>query len=358
MTSQSRRKHRTTARSTPPARARSTPAAQQRLPRSDYPAVKPLWAGARSRTVVLTAALGAAVALRALPAAADGPAAKWQAADAPTRVAPQSHPKLNWLPYRPGKLGSEGRVVAAAHVAPNASRAPLRTAQQRPYSPFQDPFGDLAPPPSPTPVEPLEEDAELLQELPEPEPGQTPRLPDEGYALPPGLPSQLQPRPLREGEAPGDGECPEAEDVLKAISEVAIDIAPSIDPQRGDELPPECALTQKQTIERTNWAPTTFTWKAAGLCHKPLYFEEVHLERYGHSWGPYLQPVISGGHFFLTVPILPYKMGLYPPCECIYTLGYYRPGSCAPYLLDPLPLSVRAGLAEAGAWTGMAYLLP
>jgi hypothetical protein len=120
-------------------------------------------------------------------------------------------------------------------------------------------------------------------------------------------------------------------------------------PIRAGELP------DRQT---TGWAPVTFTWKASGLCHKPAYFEDVHLERYGHSWGPYLQPVISGGHFFLTVPILPYKMGLYPPNECIYTLGYYRPGSCAPYMLDPLPLSLRAALFEAGAWTGMAFLIP
>ena len=84
----------------------------------------------------------------------------------------------------------------------------------------------------------------------------------------------------------------------------------------------------------------------------------MHLERYGHSWGPYLQPVMSGAHFFLNVPILPYKMGLYPPGECVYTLGYYRPGSCAPYLLDPLPLSIRAGLAQAGAVVGFAAFLP
>jgi hypothetical protein len=51
-------------------------------------------------------------------------------------------------------------------------------------------------------------------------------------------------------------------------------------------------------------------------------------------------------------------MGLCPPRECQYTLGYYRPGSCAPYMLDPLPISIRAALFEAGAWTGAAYLIP
>ena len=84
----------------------------------------------------------------------------------------------------------------------------------------------------------------------------------------------------------------------------------------------------------------------------------MHLERYGHSWGPFLQPVISGGHFFLTVPVLPYKMGLALPGECMYTLGYYRPGSCAPYMLDPLPLSIRAALLEGGAWVGAAAVIP
>ena len=92
--------------------------------------------------------------------------------------------------------------------------------------------------------------------------------------------------------------------------------------------------------ERT-WQTTCFTWTAAATCHKPLYFQETQLERYGHSTGPYVQPILSSVHFFVTVPLLPYFMGAYPPEECQYTLGYYRPGNCAPYMLDPFPLSVR-----------------
>ena len=126
---------------------------------------------------------------------------------------------------------------------------------------------------------------------------------------------------------------------------------------KSGEFPRDCPMG-RGAFEPRAWAPTTYTWKASGLCHKPLYFEDVHLERYGHSWGPYIQQVFSGAHFFLTVPILPYKMGLYPPNECIYTLGYYRPGSCAPYLLDPLPFSIRAAVAQGGVMTGVAYLVP
>ena len=70
------------------------------------------------------------------------------------------------------------------------------------------------------------------------------------------------------------------------------------------------------------WQPITFTWKASALCHKPLYFEEVALERYGHTVGLGLQPVVSAAHFFLTVPVLPYKMGSTRRANACTPLGY------------------------------------
>jgi hypothetical protein len=122
-------------------------------------------------------------------------------------------------------------------------------------------------------------------------------------------------------------------------------------------VPTECSLGD-DTYQQREWLASTMTWKASALCHKPLYFEEVQLERYGHSAGPFLQPAISGAHFFLNIAALPYKMGINPPNECRYALGYYRPGSCAPWLLPPLPLSVRGGLMEAGAILGGIYVIP
>jgi hypothetical protein len=82
------------------------------------------------------------------------------------------------------------------------------------------------------------------------------------------------------------------------------------------------------------------------------------MERYGHSWGPCCDTIVSGAHFFSKLPVLPYCMGLTPPCECVYALGHYRPGSCAPRQLDPVPLSFRAGLMQAGAVVGAAAILP
>ena len=122
-------------------------------------------------------------------------------------------------------------------------------------------------------------------------------------------------------------------------------------------LPYECRLGD-DPFECRNWMPLTFTWKASALCHKPLYFEQKRVERYGHSFGPIAQPIISGAHFFGHFITLPYQMGIHPPHECEYALGHYRPGSCAPYLFPPLPLSIRGGILQAGATVGLIYAIP
>ncbi len=84
----------------------------------------------------------------------------------------------------------------------------------------------------------------------------------------------------------------------------------------------------------------------------------MQLERYGHDWGPALQPIMSGAHFFGTIPILPYKMGLETPQECVYSLGYYRPGSCAPYMITQPGFTWRAAAFQTGAVTGVAAAVP
>lgn len=122
-------------------------------------------------------------------------------------------------------------------------------------------------------------------------------------------------------------------------------------------IPPKCGIGYEQFIGR-NFIASTVQWKASGASHKPLYFEEIQLERYGHEAGPVLQPLVSTVHFFGNIAVLPYKMGIHPPHECQYSLGYFRPGNCAPYMLQPIPWSLRGALTQAGAVTGAAALIP
>jgi HEAT repeat protein len=80
---------------------------------------------------------------------------------------------------------------------------------------------------------------------------------------------------------------------------------------------------------RRGWQQSSFGWEAPAVFFKPLYFEDINLERYGIHHGC-LQPAISFGHFFTRCVCLPYKLLVQPPCECIYTLGYERPNNCVP----------------------------
>lgn len=162
---------------------------------------------------------------------------------------------------------------------------------------------------------------------------------------------------LREAREESEKNCAEELEKLKSDRIDDIDLSIRVEGNAGEDFPFECSLGTEQ-LQPRRWPQITYTWKAAALCHKPLYFEQVQLERYGHSWGPYVQPIMSGAHFFGTIPILPYKMGLKTPTECVYTLGSYRPGSCAPYMIDAMPITWRAILFEAGAATGISFTIP
>lgn len=123
------------------------------------------------------------------------------------------------------------------------------------------------------------------------------------------------------------------------------------------QVPEECIVSTGLYPDRF-WTCQTVTWHASNLCHKPLYFENVNLERYGHSAGPVMQPLRSTGHFFVSLLTLPYHTAINPPNECIYALGYYRPGNCAPWLVDPFPISLAGAARQATLTTGAWYILP
>jgi hypothetical protein len=152
-------------------------------------------------------------------------------------------------------------------------------------------------------------------------------------------------------------ECRDALDKLRGDALAALDLDIKVGGRPGADYPCECRL-ESGAYEPRQFASTTFTWQAAGYCHKPLYFEHWTLERYGHSRGFVADSFCSAAHFFVTLPVLPYKMGVELPWECVYPLGYYRPGSCAPWTVPALPISPRGFAVEAATVTGLVFLLP
>jgi len=306
---------------------------------------------------------------------------------------------LNWLPYRsqPGDASAKGRSAFGDRVT-RATPAAFKTVPQDADNPVARPSGDAGNRPAITPEVAASHDETAGPARAAARPSQLPPLlaaprlarvflkaadTGESKAATNGQPGTSTPQETESKTTEEDlrPKCPEKGDptyfgpikpdvinirpkLVKGVSTIPVPVSD----KEVEDLMGECPLATETPDRPLNgprinaqnvpWAATTFAWKASGLCHKPLYFEDVQLERYGHSAGPLLQPLASAAHFFVLVPALPYSMGLEPPAECIYTLGYYRPGSCAPYMLDPIPLSVRAGLAEAGVVTGLVFIIP
>ncbi|MDA8744042.1 hypothetical protein N9N28_05365 [Rubripirellula amarantea] len=127
------------------------------------------------------------------------------------------------------------------------------------------------------------------------------------------------------------------------------------------EAPRPLMMLPEQGSDREldqTWNWSVIEWEAANTFSNPRYFEDRMLERHGHErWG-HLQPLASGVRFFSTIPMLPYKMAIQNPCECEYTMGYFRSGSCAPMVYQRPPWDRKAILAESAAVASGMLIFP
>ncbi len=137
-----------------------------------------------------------------------------------------------------------------------------------------------------------------------------------------------------------------------------------IDPMGQGRTPPDSSpdlfpeIMDPDVGHRLPELDIVYYWDAAELWHQPLYFDDPLLERYGQTPLTRWQPVLSGAHFFGTLPIMPYKLSIDRPMDCVSTLGYYRPGSATPCLARRIPRDARAFGWETGAWLGLIFLVP
>ncbi len=133
-------------------------------------------------------------------------------------------------------------------------------------------------------------------------------------------------------------------------------------PSDDNRLPPDCSgpYFQSRTTGDTRRFDTitSMHWQPTNFFHMPAYFDNVPLERYGQTKHPRLEPVLSGVKFALALPILPYKMGVDRPHDCVTTLGHLPPGDCVPCIKQTLPLEFDAAFLEAATAVGLVFLLP
>jgi hypothetical protein len=204
--------------------------------------------------------------------------------------------------------------------------------------------------------------------LQNPQPGTIPQadaVPQPGAVPQQGTISRPGPAPI--GAPPvGEPQVASSKDPCAAMNLTPmVELGIYIGPTEG-ELPTNYAETCWEPFNQSagpfagarSWGPSQYLWDATCLCHRPLYFEEINLERYGYGCCECLQPAASAAHFFATVPALPYCMAVECPCECVYTLGHYRPGSCPPWRWHWPPCTIPAAATEIGVIAGLILIFP
>jgi hypothetical protein len=128
---------------------------------------------------------------------------------------------------------------------------------------------------------------------------------------------------------------------------------------KADQLPEGFneKLDQGDYLARQS-SPAVLQWAPTNLYHYPLYFEDPALERYGHTYHPIVQPFASAGRFATQLVGIPYQMTLHPVHSRDYTLGYYRPGECAPKKHYQIPFNEEAAIMQAAAMAGFFLIFP
>lgn len=141
------------------------------------------------------------------------------------------------------------------------------------------------------------------------------------------------------------------------------EIRPSLEYAWGDvdesALPEDFSSNpDDEPIRRTIKTPLLLQWQPSNLWYHPLYFEDPALERYGHTYSPVVQSLVSTGRFLGQTVTIPYHATLRPMQSREYPLGWYRPGERSPYLTYRPAWNDEAAVTQALSVVGLFFLIP
>lgn len=97
------------------------------------------------------------------------------------------------------------------------------------------------------------------------------------------------------------------------------------------------APASPEALRRADWQTSVYAWTPPEFFHRPLYFDDQALERYGQSTHPRLQPAISTTKFFKDAVFLPYYLVIDGHRQWVSPLGWERPGSYAAPIRERFP---------------------
>lgn len=142
------------------------------------------------------------------------------------------------------------------------------------------------------------------------------------------------------------------------ISEIRPFIGYALNEIRQYDLPERQSVAPRTPYVAPQRQPIMYHWAASNVYHNPLYFEDPALERYGHTYPKFIQPFASAGRMTAQLIGLPYQMAIDPISRRRYSLGWIRPGDCAPKLKYQIPFNKKAALVQGGAILGAALVIP
>jgi hypothetical protein len=175
-----------------------------------------------------------------------------------------------------------------------------------------------------------------------------------GLTRPESLPP---PSPVRDDHDPG----------IKPMRDIRIDITPPIETDvSGQPRSPEDFASQafedqprfpRDPPPSGPWFGDAAYGPPLNFCYRPLYFEEANFERYGRTAG-ILQPLVSAGHFYGGVAVLPYRLAAQRPGFSTCHEHCYRPGAPAPREWQAPRVRLDAATVQAAAVMGLIFLIP
>jgi hypothetical protein len=148
----------------------------------------------------------------------------------------------------------------------------------------------------------------------------------------------------------------------KPIGTVGLGVKPAkagAIPTGKDDPAQLCFPKETEHVGQYGWYDNCPYGNYLFVCHGPLYFEEVDAERFGETWGAWVQPSVTAGKFFGTVPMVPYKWFANTFSEEQYgqdNFGQARNGYAEGRFIPPF----HAGAAAftGGLVTGLFFLIP
>jgi hypothetical protein len=139
---------------------------------------------------------------------------------------------------------------------------------------------------------------------------------------------------------------------LRSIRVVAATDAP-VPKSIADEVLRQSEAINLSSSGETVALPNRYT---TSFCHRPLYFEELNLERCGNTYGCATN-VVSGFHFLTNTAMLPYRLATQRPDCPVPTRGDCQTCQGYSHDIEPFGFESRGVLVEAAAAAGFVFLL-